>query len=441
MAFVRRRGDRWYGGWTDETGRRVQRALKARTKTEAQRLADELEAKAQRVRLGLDVAPGRMTFAELAAQFLKVAKARRAGTKAGLHTYQSMEGRFRRHILPAIGGKLLHQVRPSDVDTLTASLAETLSPQTRQHLRNHISAAFTYAIEKLRTHQGINPGRLASRVDIPEQAPRFLAASVIPRFLAAVPTRWRGLFATSIYTGLRKGELFGLQVGDVDPVRRLIIISRSHDSTTKSSKVRAVPIPQELMGYLAAELSQTRSVWLFPRESGAQLTPDTKLTDVVRAALKRAGLVQGWDHYCQPRKVMVGRKAGAARLDGEGAVMEARGCGYRERRADGVKARCPKCGANMRAYPVPIPLSFKDLRSTHGTHAYEATGDIRYVQRVLGHADPRLTERRYAAFANQARMLEMADRVHFLPGSALPAGEGEEGRTETIQGEVLHTER
>lgn len=41
-------------------------------------------------------------------------------------------------------------------------------------------------------------------------------------------------------------------------------------------------------------------------------------------------------------------------------------------------------------------MRFKHLRSTWGTLAYAATGDIRLVQAVLGHADVATTEAHYA---------------------------------------------
>jgi hypothetical protein len=70
-----------------------------------------------------------------------------------------------------------------------------------------------------------------------------------------------------------------------------------------------------------------------------------------------------------------------------------------------------------------VKFTFKDMRSTHATLAYEATGDIRYVQRVLGHSDPRLTERVYAGLRVE-RMLEQADRLSF--GVPAPSHAGTE---------------
>src|SRR5260370_30885172 len=50
-------------------------------------------------------------------------------------------------------------------------------------------------------------------------------------------TLFRSLFATAIYTGLRKGELLGLRKSDVDLRSRLLTVSRSYDrDTTKRSE-------------------------------------------------------------------------------------------------------------------------------------------------------------------------------------------------------------
>jgi integrase len=42
----------------------------------------------------------------------------------------------------------------------------------------------------------------------------------VPLLLRALDPRWRPLFATAIYTGLRKGELLALRKSDVHLDRR-----------------------------------------------------------------------------------------------------------------------------------------------------------------------------------------------------------------------------
>src|SRR4051794_6270751 len=67
MASVIQRGSRWYLKFRDETGRWQRQPCSATTKTEARRLATELEQKAERRRLGLEAMPNDsgLTFAEL----------------------------------------------------------------------------------------------------------------------------------------------------------------------------------------------------------------------------------------------------------------------------------------------------------------------------------------------------------------------------------------
>jgi integrase len=60
--------------------------------------------------------------------------------------------------------------------------------------------------------------------------------------LAAIPARWRPLYATAVYTGLRKGELAGLRWEDVDFARGLVRVARSYDQETKTGTVRYVPL-------------------------------------------------------------------------------------------------------------------------------------------------------------------------------------------------------
>src|SRR6266851_5839018 len=57
MASVFKREGRWYLRFKDFAGRWTQQASAARTKTQARRLADDLERKAERQRLRLEPIP------------------------------------------------------------------------------------------------------------------------------------------------------------------------------------------------------------------------------------------------------------------------------------------------------------------------------------------------------------------------------------------------
>jgi hypothetical protein len=58
-----------------------------------------------------------------------------------------------------------------------------------------------------------------------------------------------------------------------------------------------------------------------------------------------------------------------------------------KRQSDDASRECPKCGFLLWVVPVPKDYVFKDLRSTYGTFATEGTGDLRFKQGVLGHAN------------------------------------------------------
>jgi integrase len=89
------------------------------------------------------------------------------------------------------------------------------------------------------------------RRKIPKRKPDYLRLLEVPRVLTALAARWRPLFATAIYTGLRKGELFGLQKSDIDLGAKLIVVRRSYDrDRTKGAHEEGIPIADELGPYL-----------------------------------------------------------------------------------------------------------------------------------------------------------------------------------------------
>src|SRR5512135_2118505 len=74
MASVYERGDKWYVRYKDARGKWRSVASTARTKTEAKRLAGELERKCERQRMGLEELPpedGGGTLAELLSWWLE----------------------------------------------------------------------------------------------------------------------------------------------------------------------------------------------------------------------------------------------------------------------------------------------------------------------------------------------------------------------------------
>ena len=81
---------------------------------------------------------------------------------------------------------------------------------------------------------------------VPEGKPNFLSTDEVGPVLAALDVKWQPLFATAIYTGLRKGELFALQKIDADLTNRLLKVGCSHGRNStrdRNFQIKASLVP------------------------------------------------------------------------------------------------------------------------------------------------------------------------------------------------------
>jgi integrase len=98
---------------------------------------------------------------------------------------------------------------------------------------------------------------------------------------------------------------------------------------------------------------------------GKQRAPDTNLKAVLRRALGRAGIVEGYEHRC--------RKPG---------------CGHVERADDSANRRCPKDNRALWIRPLPKKgIVFHSLRHTTATLLARAKVHPSVAQKILRHAD------------------------------------------------------
>jgi integrase len=410
VAFVRRRGKRFYIRYIDETGEPVERVTRARTKTEAAQYANDLERRAERIRLGFEHEVRPITVADAYEKHFKPVVKNRGG-------FPAMDSRFRKHILTSdLAKKLCHMVRPADVEALLAEkLSDGLEPSTVEHIRIELSSLFTFVISKMKAFRGEHPVRAVQRIRIPEKPPKFLELEEIAALFRQVPGRWRVFVVTDVYTGLRFSELRRLRKDEVDLARRALTVWN-----TKTSKVRMVPIPEELAPYLEHQLQVSPGPWLFTRPKGGQLTQYCGARLMLKRALRRAGILDGYEHICRTR--------------GEG-----KGCGNKERLETKERTPCPDCGRLREVVGIPKRFSVKDLRSTYATHLTEYTGDLRVTQRALGHGSVTVTEGRYA-FARDRHFREQLSGLSLLARS-LPAGKTELPQTAPNRAEVVWLER
>lgn len=388
MPSVRHKNGKWHVRYVDEAGIRRERATPAATKTEAKRLAGEIEARVWRIRSGLEIAPASCGL-DLQALLTWWLTTYVAKMPSGSRTHS----RVRRHLLSTDIARLpLHLVTAGKLELLLQSKSSELSPTTLNHLRADISAAFAAAI-RAELYTGKNPALAVQRRRPLERKPDYLRASEVRPLLEALAQRWRPLFATAIYTGLRKGELLGLRKTDVDLPARQIIVRRSHArDSTKSGRDGVVPIAAELVPLLQAQIASAVGQLVFGDAVGKPMRSDVKLQDVLRRALGRAGIVTGYRHVCR-----VG------------------GCGFGLDVPDCDGRRCPHHGHRLWPKAQVRRIRFHDLRHTTASLLMMAGANPGAVQRILRHADQRTTMNVYAHLAPDYLLAEI-DRLRFFGG-------------------------
>jgi integrase len=369
MASVYMKRGRWYLRVRDQLGRWRDKVCTARSKTEAKRLVAELETKYERVRLGLETLPpedGGGTLGDLLAWWLKTYS---IGSPSHDRNVATLGKHFRS---PGIADLCLVEVTSGKIESFIQDRAESLAPQTLNHLRRFVLTAFNCA-KRAGRWQGANPAKEVRRRRVPKGKPEFLRLHEVPLVLRAVPKRWQPLFATAIYTGLRKGELLGLRKSDVDFSTGLITVARSYDhDTTKGGHADAIPIAGELIPYLKAAINSSPSDLVFPHTDGSMLSRHTPLEEVLRRALAHAGVVTAYIHVCRKK-----------------------GCDHKEAAQDAQLRHCPVHGMKLWPKAQVRPIRFHDLRHTTGSLLLMAGANPAAVQRILRHSDPRITTEVY----------------------------------------------
>ena len=371
MASVFKRGGSWYAKFRDPSGRWRMQVTTAETKTDAKRLAVDLERKSERQRLGLEPFPTNdgTTLGDLLRWWEKIYFKQSPA-------YAKSCGTFHRHL----GGSDLSKIPTREVTTgrveqFIQAKTHELAPQTVNHLRSFLCRVFSAARRAGKVTQ--NPVLDVKCRRVPKRLPAFLTLEEVPRVLLALPGHWRPLFATAIYTALRKGELLGLRKTDVDLPSRLISVRHSYArDTTKGGHAEAVPIATELVPYLEAAIKRSPSDLVFPNEDGSMMSEEASLQELLQSALARAGIVTGYSHVCRRK-----------------------GCGHSEVAKDAALRRCPKCKMKLWPRALVRKIRFHDLRHTTASLLMMAGANPAAVQRILRHSDPRITTEVYGHLA------------------------------------------
>jgi len=237
-----------------------------------------------------------VTFESFTSDLWKSYISNRSYKPSTLYNYDSMLDTY---ILPELGRLLLSKIEPETITALLASARKRkVSNKTILNLYNLLKLMFDVAVEYDLLE--VSPVRRKLHRPSYERTEKpALSAEEVRRVLEKIPEQYRMLFITVALTGIRLGELLALRWMNVVTEARLLTVTHSLwkgemvAPKTKSS-MRSIRIPVVLAQLLEDHLAQSRWTapgdFVFCREDGAPLNPDTLRKDVLYTAIAAAGI-------------------------------------------------------------------------------------------------------------------------------------------------------
>mgnify|MGYP002570535312 CR=1 FL=1 len=224
----------------------------------------------------------RMTLSEWLDRWLAEYKAGtvRPGTLKSYHCY------IEYYIKPQLGDKQISLISQQDIQRMYRRLktegrirehpemGHQLSDSMVRHIHSTLHAALKDAVQAHVIPRNPTEGTTAPK---PNYKPkRILTRAELDAFLAVVEQDevWRDFFQTELMTGLRRGEICGLQWSDFDEeggtlkVCRTLHSQRKGEYTvgeTKTGKgMRTILLPKTVADILRRRKADTISQWIFP---------------------------------------------------------------------------------------------------------------------------------------------------------------------------------
>lgn len=266
---------RW--SWYDAEGKRHFKKARYRTRREADAKRREVEDAVAAANLP-DYAGGKESVTAWGERWLD---SREPLVK--ISTYRSYLAIWNTSVKPTWGGRRISAISTADVqDWVTQLLRSDRKPPTIKHhvwLLGQVVASAVRA--RAITYNPVRDVQLPTDRAVgrlPHQ-PHFLTAEEVEVIAAAMSETTHGaLVRFMAWTGLRTGEVSGLNVGDVDLMRRTLTVRRTayrdkgnawREDTPKSGKGRTVP----LMPWITDDLRALLAIHPNRNDASAPLWP------------------------------------------------------------------------------------------------------------------------------------------------------------------------
>lgn len=305
---IKKRNGAW---WVFIHYRGQRKAKRVGTKKAAELVALRIQARLAegdaRPLKSVDDGPGPITFKAYATAWL----ANHAEQACKFSTVRIYKANLQRHVFPVLGAKRLGSLNRADCRSLIAACRDKgLGPKSIANICRTVSSVLSQAVEDglLPANPAFRLGRYYRRADLPKREILPLTREEVSAFLKAArqhAPREYPLFLCAVRTGMRLGELLGLQWGDVDFNSRFIEIRRNRVAgrltTPKSGKTRRVDMSAQLTETLRGLLTTRKAEalrkgqgqvpeWVFCSEDGGPLDGDNLRHRVFYRVLAKSGL-------------------------------------------------------------------------------------------------------------------------------------------------------
>lgn len=305
--------------------------------------------------VGEYVAPelGKATVGDLGAAWLE-----RQSGHLKPNSRRSLEVSWRVHVAPRWSRTPLVNIRYSDVQAWVSDLAGRRGAKVVRAAHAVLSGILEDAVRDRRLAS--NPARGVKLPPVVKKPNTYLTGEQL-HALARESGRYRSLVLLLGTTGLRWGEAAALRPGDVDFLRRRVLVARNATGgevvTLKGGEHRTLSVPAYVVDELAATVrGRDRDGLIWPAQAGGYLKPPATHDSWLSGAVGR----------CQA------------------AADQARERELADR---------PKQEPATRAFPR---VTAHDLRHTAASLAISAGANVKAVQRMLGHKSAAMTLDVYA---------------------------------------------
>lgn len=401
MASVYRKQRRWWIRYKDVAGRwKDIPTTKADTKALAKLLAHDLEHKIERQRLGLDpiLTVKVVTFGRVMDEWW--------AEHQNLLRSKTIQPCADKHLRPALGDLVLGDITSGKLEQLfNAKLAE-LSPQSINHLRSYVPPHLQLR-QPAGDVDGRKPGQLGEEVQGDQEEARVPAPSRGRPGAHRPGCSVAGALRYRLLHGPAKGRAVGALEERRGPGGRHHQDPPLQQPGDHQGRPRGPdPLDEELLPYLVEAMKQSKSDLLFSKPDGTQYPADLAQHLILRRAMGRAGIVEGYKHKCRRK-----------------------GCGFEEKRTDAAESKCPRCSMKLWVKPIPRPTRFHDTRHTTATLLLKAGVPLAVVQKVLRHTDPAIAAGVYGHLdmddmRKAVNTLGESVRVHLLVVGSGPLQQG-----------------